>query len=69
MQGGMCEWDGTVNQAANTILHQHAIQGDINDLQVIISTLNSKSSWSIDINHNFQVLSSEMDPVEIRLIR
>ena len=36
IQESLCNWDGSVSEAANTILHQHAIQGDLNDLQVIL---------------------------------
>ena len=33
MQDGSYKWNGEMPQAAETIIHQHAIQGDITQVQ------------------------------------
>ncbi|XP_023321251.1 BAI1-associated protein 3 [Eurytemora carolleeae] len=66
LKGGISEWDGSLCQAANTILHQHAIQGDINNLQVATVHWRVLLSVAKGDNLDLEILYSSLRTIEQR---
>ncbi len=55
------DWNGTFSQEAETILHQHAIQGDLTDFQIALCRWIAFSKKHIEKELSYRVLSDRLE--------
>jgi len=56
LQGPSWEWNGDLPHVALTILHQHAIQGDVTDLQLAMVRWIAYSKKALELQLDYRIL-------------
>ncbi|CAM1322555.1 BAIAP3 (predicted), partial [Pycnogonum litorale] len=63
-RGSICEWDGRLSPDACTILHQHAIQGDLAELHQAMCRWIAYSRKHIQVTLDYALLYSLLEQVD-----
>ncbi|RNA09725.1 BAI1-associated 3-like [Brachionus plicatilis] len=58
------EWNGELSREAETILHQHCIQGDMNEFHIALSRWLAYSQSHLDKELSYQLLSQKLENLD-----